>query len=72
VGLADMIDNGRNGVLYPRGDVGVLADLLVRYAGDDAARTALERSVVDTGVGRCDIRALADEHVRVWQRPELR
>jgi hypothetical protein len=46
VGLADMIDNGKNGVLYPRGDVGALADLLVRYAGDDAARTELERSVV--------------------------
>jgi glycogen(starch) synthase len=72
VGLADMIEHGKNGALYPRGDVGALADLLVRYAGDPAARADLEKTIARTDLGGYDIRVLADRHVRVWQRSAQR
>jgi glycosyltransferase involved in cell wall biosynthesis len=67
IGLADMIHDGVDGVLYPAGDADALAHAMVRYAAEPAARAQLERNVARTDLGRYDIRALADEHLRVWQ-----
>jgi glycosyltransferase involved in cell wall biosynthesis len=66
-GMTEIIEEGANGALYPRGDAGALAALLTRYAGDAGARSALEARVARADYGRYDIRALAGEHLRLWQ-----
>jgi glycosyltransferase involved in cell wall biosynthesis len=67
VGLAEMIEDGRTGVLYPPGDVDALAELVVRYAESTPTRAEIERRIADVDLGRYDIGVLADEHLRVWQ-----
>lgn len=43
-GVRDIVDDGRSGFVVPPGDVGALADRLIRLAGDRALRERLGRA----------------------------
>jgi glycosyltransferase involved in cell wall biosynthesis len=64
-GLEDMIEDGVNGALFPPGDAGAFAELMVAYAGDADLRTAIERRLGCMDWSHLDIRKLAHHHLRV-------
>jgi 2-deoxystreptamine N-acetyl-D-glucosaminyltransferase/2-deoxystreptamine glucosyltransferase len=46
-GIAELIDDGRNGILFPPGDVGALAGVLHRLAADPILRAHLAEGAIE-------------------------
>jgi glycosyltransferase involved in cell wall biosynthesis len=66
-GIAALVEDGRQGNLFPPGDVAALADLIVRYCRDPELLRTISNGVASVDLRRCDIRNVAAEHLRVFE-----
>jgi glycosyltransferase involved in cell wall biosynthesis len=61
-GAAEMVEVGRNGFLYPPGDVTELAGYIAALAGDDGLTRKMGRAAMTRVQARFDFRRMVDEY----------
>lgn len=67
-GVPDLIDDGRNGFLFPIGDTAAATGALIRIARDEDLRVTLAHAAYETIRSRYTIEHMSKQYVEVFER----
>jgi glycosyltransferase involved in cell wall biosynthesis len=67
-GIPEAIEDGRQGVLVPPGDVQALADALWRLMNEPELRASLGRAALERARSRFTIAAMVDQYERLYRQ----
>jgi len=66
-GIIEVIEDGKNGVLFTAGDSEELGRLMLEFYSDKNKRLAIEKNIRDLNPESYDIRKISDEHLKVYR-----
>jgi glycosyltransferase involved in cell wall biosynthesis len=73
-GIRELVEEGKTGAFFERGDVDGLAKLILEYHGSPNLRCRLEENIRATSLAAYDMRSLASRHLEIYRglKPILR